>query len=142
VKLDFTEIRGVLPHRFPMLLLDRVDDLEPGVRLTARKAVSGNEPCYRDASGDAYPPMLLVESWCQAAGVLAVLADPGRVLLLGALGGVRFHGGVYPGDVVEHRVALDRSTGDRAILSGQSLVDGRVVLDVDRAVVAIAGGAT
>jgi 3-hydroxyacyl-[acyl-carrier-protein] dehydratase len=131
--LEFADIRRVLPHRYPILLLDRVVALEPGVQLTALKAVSGNESCFRDAPDDGYPPMLLVESWCQAAGVLAAWR-PGsggpRPILLGALAGIRFIGRVQPGHLVEHRVRLERSVGDTSILSGQSLVDGEAVLRV------------
>lgn len=147
--LGFDEIKRVLPHRYPMLLVDRVVEVEPGVRLTARKAVSGNEPWYRDladdtpATGYAYPPTLLVESWCQAAGLLAA-SDPagldapaGRVLLIGAMTGIRFTAEVFPGDLVEHRVRLVRSVGDTAIFEGESLVDGRTVLEVERVVVAM-----
>ncbi|HET8680773.1 MAG TPA: beta-hydroxyacyl-ACP dehydratase [Micromonosporaceae bacterium] len=157
--LGFDEIKRVLPHRYPMLLVDRVVEVEPGVRLTARKAVSGNEPWYRDladdtpATGYAYPPTLLVESWCQAAGLLAAsdpagppdpASDPagldapaGRVLLIGAMTGIRFTAEVFPGDLVEHRVRLVRSVGDTAIFEGESLVDGRTVLEVERVVVAM-----
>jgi len=173
----FAEIKRVLPHRYPMLLVDRVVEIEPGIRLTARKAVSGNEPWYRDladdtpATGYAYPPTLLVESWCQAAGLLAaseptwdLAGDPtneppggltgepprnpasgldrqdvptGRVLLIGAITGIRFTGDVFPGDLVEHRVRLVRSVGDTAIFEGESLVDGRTVVEVERVVVAL-----
>jgi 3-hydroxyacyl-[acyl-carrier-protein] dehydratase len=58
-------------------------------------------------------------------------------MLLGALAGIRFTGCVRPGDLVEHRVALERSVGDASILSGQSLVDGREVLAVGRVVVVL-----
>lgn len=145
-------IRAVLPHRHPMLLVDRVLHLEPGVGLRAIKAVTASEPWYAALDQDparpvtgpdyAYPHALLVESWCQAAGVLATWARPhpdvrtGRVMLFGAISAITFGAPVLPGDVLEHRVVLDREVGDTVIFSGSALVDGTPVMTVGRVVVA------
>lgn len=145
-------IRAVLPHRHPMLLVDRVLHLEPGVGLRAIKAVTASEPWYAGLDQDparpvtgpdyAYPHALLVESWCQAAGVLATWTRPnpdvrtGRVMLFGAISEITFGAPVLPGDVLEHRVVLDREVGDTVIFSGAALVDGTPVLSVGRVVVA------
>ncbi|GAA2801207.1 beta-hydroxyacyl-ACP dehydratase [Kitasatospora sp. CM 4170] len=139
-------IRRALPHRFPMLLVDRVLDVVPGERITAVKAVSCNEPWYRDvpegAEDFAYPQVLLMESWCQAAGLLATWEDPnpdvltGRVMLFGAVTGLAYHGPVLPGDVLEHRATITRTLGDTLIIAGESLVDGEPVLTVESAVLA------
>lgn len=68
--IDASGIHALLPHRYPMLLVDRVDVIEPGVRLQAVKAVSVNEPWYAGFFGTgnagtevSYPMALLVESW-------------------------------------------------------------------------------
>ncbi|MBL3669473.1 beta-hydroxyacyl-ACP dehydratase [Streptomyces sp. M2CJ-2] len=141
------EIRGRLPHRYPMLLVDRVTDLTPGVQVTALKAVTCNEPWYAELSPDTpeegygYPQTLLVESWCQAAGVLATWDDPnpdvlrGRVMLFGGMSDVEFHRAVYPGDVLEHRVRIGRRVDDTVIFEGESVVGGEPVMTVGRAVV-------
>jgi 3-hydroxyacyl-[acyl-carrier-protein] dehydratase len=147
--IDLPEIKRVLPHRYPMLLIDRVVEIEGRERLTAIKAVSGNEPWYRalgDARTDeehAYPQPLLVESFGQAAAVLAawdqrnpdVLA--GQVMLFGSMTGVRFHGRVLPGDVLEHRVRAVRYLSDAAIFEGETLVGSSPVLEVERVVMAM-----
>ncbi|MER6300592.1 beta-hydroxyacyl-ACP dehydratase [Kitasatospora sp. NPDC001539] len=140
------EIRRALPHRFPMLLVDRVLDVVPGERITAVKAVTCNEPWYRDlpegAEDFGYPQVLLMESWCQAAGLLATWEDPnpdvltGKVMLFGAVTGLRYHGPVLPGDVLEHRATITRTLGDTLIIAGESRVDGAPVLTVDSAVLA------
>ena len=145
-RLDFAQVLAVLPHRYPIILVDRVDDLEPGVRLTARKAVSGNDPAFH-AGAATWPATLLIESWCQAAAVLATWDRPnpdvrtGRVPLVGAMSGIRFPRPVWPGDVVEHHVRLDRGFGDVLIVNGDSTVDGEPVLAVDRVVVALRSAA-
>lgn len=142
-------IRGRLPHRFPMLLVDRVTELVPGARLTAIKAVTCNEPWYSGLGPDTpdedfrYPQTLLIESWCQAAGVLATWEDPqpdvlgGKVMLFGGMSGVEYHLPVYPGDVLEHRVELARALDDTLIFEGVSTVGPATVLTVERAVMAL-----
>ncbi|MGH8880315.1 MAG: 3-hydroxyacyl-ACP dehydratase FabZ family protein, partial [Stackebrandtia sp.] len=74
--MDYAGLRRLLAHGWPVLLVDRVLALEPGVCLTAVKAVTGSEPCYRDlprglpADRYAYPVALMLESFGQAAAVL------------------------------------------------------------------------
>ncbi|KUJ66205.1 beta-hydroxyacyl-ACP dehydratase [Streptomyces albus subsp. albus] len=148
-ELTANEIKRVLPHRFPMLLVDRVTELVPGERLTALKAVSVNEPWYEKLGDKAaeeeyhYPSVLLVESWCQSAGVLVAWEDPnpdvlsGQVMLFGGISDVEFPHPVRPGDVVEHRVTLSRSFGDTIIFEGESVVGDQVVLRVDRVTMAM-----
>ncbi|MBB1246696.1 beta-hydroxyacyl-ACP dehydratase [Streptomyces durbertensis] len=147
---DQTEIRGRLPHRFPMLLVDRVLSVEPERSLVAHKAVSCNEPWYgagssgraadpaADATAFGYPGTLLVESWCQSAGVLATWESPnpdvleGDVMLFGGMSGVEFHHPVLPGQVLEHRVRQERRVGETVMFEGESLVGGRTVMSVGR----------
>lgn len=131
IRLDLDGITALIPHRPPMLLLDEVTGLVTGQRLTATRTAVAGEP---------WGPAPLVESWCQAAGVLALHGTepaPGRVLLLGAVHGAELAGAVAPGDVVEHRVTLSRADPGSAVLTGESVVDGRVVLLVRRVVVAV-----
>lgn len=137
------DVHAILPHRFPVLLVDRVDELLPGERVTARKAVSLGESWYAGAEpgGDlGYPPALLLESWVQAGAVLmgagAVFA-PEDVLLLGSVAGVEFGAPVLPGDVVVHDVRLVRVVGDTAIVEGTARVDDVTVLGVRQAVLTV-----
>jgi 3-hydroxyacyl-[acyl-carrier-protein] dehydratase len=141
-------VTELLPHRYPMLLVDRVGEVVPGESLTAYKAVSRNEPWYAglgSAATDAelaYPHTLLVESWCQAAGVLATWEKPnpevtrGTVMLFGSISGIEFHRPVLPGEVVEHRVRVFRALSDTVIFEGSSVVGDEEVLTVSRVVMA------
>ncbi|GAB3237989.1 3-hydroxyacyl-ACP dehydratase FabZ [Glycomyces halotolerans] len=141
--MDFKDIGAVLPHRYPMLLVDRVTEAEPGRGLTALKAVTGNEPWYAGGEATAYPTVLLIESWCQAAGVLVARDEPdpsvldGKVMLFGGMSGVEVRGDAVPGDVLTHRVELLRDLGDTVLCGGDTTVDGRCVLSVDRIVMAM-----
>jgi 3-hydroxyacyl-[acyl-carrier-protein] dehydratase len=137
------EIKAIIPHRYPILLVDRVDDVVPGEWLVARKAITAAEGCYRDARDWAYPLSLLLESWAQAAVLLACWDTPnpdvvtGKVELATGIRGVRVAGHALPGDVLVHRVAVVRAVDDAVIVSGTTHVDDREVLSVDRFTVAL-----
>ncbi|MFD4950034.1 MULTISPECIES: 3-hydroxyacyl-ACP dehydratase FabZ family protein [unclassified Streptomyces] len=149
--MNTVQVERLLPHRFPMLLVDRVVDLVPGESVTATKAITRNEQCYRSVGAHnagvclQYPPTLLIESWGQTAGILATWRSPGeqdeahatdRVMLLGGLSGVVFHRPVLPGDVLLHRARLSRALSDTAIFEGETSCDGEVVMSVERMVMA------
>ena len=136
------DVAEILPHRYPMLLIDRVLEVAPGSWVTAVKAISRNEPWYADGAYAAYPEVLLVESWAQAAGLVTGVEQPnpdvcsGRVMLLGSLSGVQFHRPVLPGDVLEHRVRVTKAINETTIFEGECVVRGELVFTVPRMVVA------
>ncbi|AXL91912.1 beta-hydroxyacyl-ACP dehydratase [Streptomyces sp. CB09001] len=146
---DTDAITRIIPHRYPVLLVDRVTRVDPGRTLTALKAVSANESCYRGVpahGGPArfhYPRPLLIESWAQAAVLLAVWNTPnpdvttGKVELAGAVDEVAFHRPVTPGDLLEHRVRVVRAVGDTTILAGGTHCDGAPVTEVGHFIVAL-----
>jgi len=140
------DVKALLPHRFPMLLVDRVTEVVPQQSLQAIKAVTLNEPCYAGIADDAdqaYPPALMVESWCQAAGVLACLEHPdpaafqGRITLFASITDLELPGRAYPGDVLRHTVRLVRLVSDAAILEGESTIEGRTVQTVGGITIAL-----
>jgi 3-hydroxyacyl-[acyl-carrier-protein] dehydratase len=143
--IEVADVRRVLPHRYPMLLVDRVLELVPGERLHAVKAVTCNEPWYADRPDDAwfaYPESLLIESWCQAAGVLATWDNPnpdvlaGRVMLFGGMSEIAYHRPVPPGSLLHHRVRVFRALSDTVLFEGDCVVDDEVVMTVGRVVMA------
>jgi 3-hydroxymyristoyl/3-hydroxydecanoyl-(acyl carrier protein) dehydratase len=143
---DPVDIRGLLPHRYPMLLVDRVTEVVAGESLEAIKAVTINEPCYATLTDDAdqaYPPALLIESWCQAAGVLACLEQPnpdvraGRVTLFGSITNLDLPGRAYPGDLLRHTVRLARLVSDAAVLEGETTIDGTTIMAVGGVTIAL-----
>jgi 3-hydroxyacyl-[acyl-carrier-protein] dehydratase len=142
--MEADRIRDLLPHRYPMLLVDRVLDAEPSVSLTAVKAITVNEPCFADGGDLAYPEVLMMESWGQAAGVLVLLGEElgDRVMLFGSMSGVDIHRRVRPGDVLEHRVRIFRALADTVIFEGDCKVAGEPVMTVTRMVMAFRGVTT
>ncbi|MGY0061453.1 hypothetical protein ACWY4P_33770 [Streptomyces sp. LZ34] len=141
-----SEIKRVLPHRYPMLLIDRVTELVPGGRATGLKAVTCNEPWYEGMQDKAaeedyhYPWTVLIESWCHVAGVLVAHDKPnpdvlsGQVMLLGGITDAVPLRPVVPGDLVEHRVRLTRQVGETFVFEGESQVGDETALTVGRLV--------
>lgn len=131
-----------------MLLVDSVASLEKWSRIVGLKAVTGAESCYghlgEDAADDdyAYPCALIIESFGQTGGILINEkrrhdgASADTLMLFAGLSDFRFSGKVFPGDVMEHRVTLERDAADFAILSGQVFVGGREVARAESAIVA------
>lgn len=141
----------MLPHAPPMLLVDRVERLEPGRSLCAVKAISGSEPCYQRLGAGlplhryAYPTTLILESFAQAVALLwhtrsGSLAGPGRVLMFAAIRDCRFEGAAYPGDVLRHQVALERVIADTAFAGGETWAGDRRVATVGSLVVVLRPG--
>ncbi|MBW5420650.1 beta-hydroxyacyl-ACP dehydratase [Streptomyces sp. BG9H] len=135
-------VTDLLPHRYPMLLVDRVEEMVPGERVRAVKAITMNEPWYAGLSADAaldYPPSLLIESWGQCAGLLASATAPapaGQVMLFGSVADAEFCLPVLPGDVIEHRVRISRALADSVIFEGSSHRGADTVMSVSRMVMA------
>jgi 3-hydroxyacyl-[acyl-carrier-protein] dehydratase len=142
--LDAAFVCRALPHRPPMLLIDDATIFEvPGERLSLVARWHTVRGTSWAAQGRRYPPILIAESFGQACGVLRAGARPASELceadelpVVGKLVGVRFIGDVDLGETLEHHVRLLARTGEGAVFSGQTLVKGRVVLEVDRIVAA------
>ncbi|MEU1042663.1 hypothetical protein [Streptomyces sp. NPDC005907] len=142
-------LKQLIPHRFPALLVDRVLAVEPGRSVVTRKAVTCNEPWYRDLpddtaeSGYRYPAALLIESWCQSAALLAAWdRSPeelaGQVALFGGMSGIEVLGEVLPGDVLRHEVRISRELAGTWIFEGATgTADGRPVLAVGSVMTAL-----
>lgn len=132
------DIRGImelLPHRYPMLLVDKVLEMEPGVRIKAVKNVSFNEPFFQGHFPDApvMPGVLIIEAMAQAGGILAFASkgDEARKKLVYFMGidGARFRRPVVPGDqlVMECRVLKLKTRFCQ--IEAKSWVDGELAAE-------------
>ena len=131
---DVNWIQTVLPHRYPILLVDRVLELEPGKRIVAMKNVTANEPFFEGhfPGHPVVPGVLLVEGLAQAAGILLmhdVEDRDSKLLYFSGIDRARFRRPVVPGDQVIYEVELLRARATFAKLQGRALVDGQVATE-------------
>ncbi len=98
------EIMDIIPHRYPFLLIDTIEELDPGVRALGRKCVSVNEPFFQGhfSGNPVMPGVLIIEALAQV-GAVAMLAQPdfkGRTAYFAGIDKARFRQKVVPGDVL------------------------------------------
>jgi 3-hydroxyacyl-[acyl-carrier-protein] dehydratase len=133
--LDIRRVMAALPHRYPMLLIDRVEELVPNKRIVAIKAVTINEPFFQGhfPSRPIMPGVLLVEAMAQAAGVLAVeslgLAGSGKLVYFMAIDGAKFRQPVEPGVLLRIEVELVQERRSVCKFAGRVLVDGKLAAE-------------
>lgn len=131
--LNIDEIQKILPHRSPFLLIDRVEELEPGVGATARKCVSMNEPFFPGHfPGKAVMPgVLILEALAQTGAIcmLTVEGNEGKIVYFGAIDKVKFKRQVYPGDVLTLKVEITKSKGNFGVGTAVAYVEGKVAVE-------------
>jgi len=139
--IDIQGILKLLPHRYPFLMIDRVLEVEPGVRAVGVKCVSANEPYFQGHFPDhpIMPGVMLTEAFAQMAGIIAMTAHPdfsGKAVYLMGLDKVRFRRPVVPGDRVVitceklfERRGVWKFTA-RAEVDGVKVADGQVMATV------------
>lgn len=113
--MDLTAIQKILPHRYPFLLIDRIQTLEAGRRAVGQKNVSGNEWYFSGHfPGQAVMPGVLIMEALAQVGAVALLSLPefqGRVALFGGMDKVRFRRQVVPGDVLRLETEIIKLKG-------------------------------
>jgi 3-hydroxyacyl-[acyl-carrier-protein] dehydratase len=133
--LDVRRVMAALPHRYPMLLVDRVERLVPDVSITATKAVTINEGFFQGHFPDRpiMPGVLIVEALAQAAGVLAVeslgLAGTGKLVYFMAIDNAKFRAPVEPGVLLTHEVEFVQKRTSVCRFAGRALVDGKLAAE-------------
>jgi beta-hydroxyacyl-ACP dehydratase FabZ len=133
--LDVNEIRQILPHRYPFLLVDRITELEPE-RIVGIKNVTVNEPFFNGHFPEypVMPGVLIVEAMAQTAGVLVLKSIPDRqnkLVLLVSIDAAKFRRPVVPGDQLRIEMVVIRRKGSVAKMAGKATVEGRVVAEAE-----------
>jgi len=131
--LNIDEIQKILPHRPPFLLIDRVDELEPGIRAKGVKCVTMNEPFFQGHfPGKAVMPgVLQLEALAQMGAVcmLTVPGNEGKIILFGGIDKVKFKRQVVPGDVLTLEVQITKSKGNIGMGTAVGYVDSKVAVE-------------
>jgi 3-hydroxyacyl-[acyl-carrier-protein] dehydratase len=133
--LDIQAIREILPHRFPMLLVDRILELEPD-RIVGIKNVTVNEPFFAGHFPEfpVMPGVLVIEAMAQVAGVLVLreIADRGnKLVLLASVDQAKFRKPVLPGDQLRIEMRLLKRKASVVKMAGEATVDGVVVAEAE-----------
>lgn len=133
--LTIEEIKAIIPHRYPMLLIDRVEELEAGKKIVAKKNVTVNEPFFQGhfPMEPVMPGVLIVEAMAQA-GAVALLSLPdfkGKTAYFGALDKVKFRKKVVPGDSLVLEVEIQKIKGSAGIGKGIAYVDGKKACEAE-----------
>ena len=135
IQLDVNEIKKILPHRFPMLLVDRILDLEPMKWAVGLKNITVNEMQFLGHFPDEpiMPGVLLIEAMAQVGGV-AMLYPPenrGKIAVFGKIDKVRFRKPIVPGDQLITRAEVVKIHGTMGVIHCEGKVDGEVACECD-----------
>lgn len=133
--MDIEEIKQIIPHRYPFLLVDKVIEVEEGKRVVAIKNVSINEPFFQGHFPDypVMPGVLIIEAMAQV-GAIAMLGKEENKGKIGFLAGVdkcRFKRQVKPGDQLKLEVEITRLKGAIGKGKGRATVDGEVACEAE-----------
>jgi beta-hydroxyacyl-ACP dehydratase FabZ len=134
--LTITEIMKILPHRYPMLLIDRIVEIESGKRIVGIKNVSANEQFFQGhfPGAPVMPGVLIVEAMAQCAAVLILRDIPNREEKLFLFGGVdkaRFRKPVIPGDQVRLECEIMHRRSNSVKIHGKATVKDELVAEAD-----------
>lgn len=130
--LDTKQIMEIIPHRQPFLLIDTIEELEPGKRAVGKKCVTYNEPYFGGhfPKEPVMPGVLIVEALAQV-GAVAILSEPefqGKTAYFGAINSAKFKKKVVPGDVLILELEIIKKKGPIGIGSAKATVDGKVAV--------------
>lgn len=133
--LEAQEIQATLPHRYPMLMVDRVLDLKPGESVVAQKNVSINEQIFQGhfPGNPIFPGVLQIEAMAQA-GAIALLSMPdfkGKTAYLGGIKKAKFRHMVRPGDVLRIEVTLEKLIDNAGLGKGKIYVGENMASSAD-----------
>ena len=133
--LSVDEIKEIIPHRYPFLLIDQVVDYEPGKFADARKCVTVNEPFFQGhfPQYPVMPGVLIIEALAQtgAVALLSMPANKGKIALFGGIKNARFKKQVRPGDVLELHCELTRMHGPVGMGTAVATINGKTAVQAE-----------
>ncbi len=135
MELDINEIQNILPHRPPMLLVDRILEIEPFKSATGLKNVTMNEPFFvgHFPGNPIMPGVLLLEAMAQVGGVAMLYPEEhrGKIALFGGMDNIKFKQPVKPGDTLITKAEIVKVRGDFGVLHADGYVSEKLVASAD-----------
>lgn len=133
--IDITRIKELIPHRYPMLLVDKLCDINLGESAVGKKCVTINEPFFQGHFPEkpVMPGVLIVEAMAQSAAALVMLSldaeAEGKLVYFMSIDAVKFRKPVVPGDMLELHVEKVQNRRNIWKFAGKGIVDGKVVAE-------------
>ncbi len=133
--MDINEIKKIIPHRYPFLLIDKIVEMEAGKKVTAIKNVTVNEPFFQGHFPEepVMPGVLILEALAQA-GACAILSLPenkGKTAYFGAIDKAKFRKKVVPGDTLTLTVEIIKLKQNAGVGKAVALVDNKKVAEAE-----------
>ncbi|WP_287824359.1 3-hydroxyacyl-ACP dehydratase FabZ [Clostridium sp.] len=133
--LDIKQIMEIIPHRYPMLLVDRVEEIEPGKKAVGYKNVTANEQFFQGhfPGNPVMPGVLIIEALAQlgAVAILSMDAYKGKTPYFGGIKMAKFRKMVVPGDVLKLEVEIVKIKGPAGIGKAIATVDGKKAAEAE-----------
>ncbi len=130
MELNINEIKKIIPHRSPFLLIDRILEIEPGIRGIGRKCVSYNEPFFPGHFPEeaVMPGVLIIEALAQVGAVICLSCEEfkGKTVYFGGISDAKFKRKVVPGEVLRLEVELIKRKGPIGVAKAIAYVDENV----------------
>lgn len=137
--MDINKIRQILPHRYPMLLVDRITEITPKLSIKGYKNVTINEEVFLGHFPDQpiYPGVMIVEGMAQAGGLLAFISVWGddvavaesKIVYFMTIDKVKFRVPVIPGDKLEYELNVLKNKGNVWHFEGKAIVNGKIAAE-------------
>jgi 3-hydroxyacyl-[acyl-carrier-protein] dehydratase len=135
MELNSNQIQEIIPHRYPFLLVDRITELEPGVKAIGRKCVTANEMQFMGHFPEYHvmPGVLIIEALAQtgAVAILSLDDNKGKIALFGGIKHARFKRQVIPGDVLELHCEIIKQRGPIGVGKADAYVDGELAVTAE-----------
>jgi len=140
VEYDINAIKKILPHRYPILLVDRVTELELNNAIRAYKNITASEPVFEGHFPERpiYPGVYIIEGMAQAGGILAFeshtkenISMDGKIVYFMSIDKAKFRVPVVPGDRLEYQVRVTRKRGQVWQFEAKAYVDEKLVAEAE-----------
>lgn len=133
--LDINEIKRIIPHRYPFLLVDCIEEMEPGVKAIGYKNVTVNEPYFQGhfPQKPVMPGVLIVEALAQvgAVAVLSLEENKGKLAFFGGIDKAKFRRQVVPGDRLKLETEIIKCKGPMGVGKAIATVDGKTACEAE-----------